>query len=131
MDIDSKLLLSMVESTLAMATLFLLRTVVARSEFLLLCMYGARVRDSSLANEVGYKCYSYTMVTRDLSLKTTRSPRARALDARVLHGARASATSVHTPNLNVIDLDLQQEVEGGHQPLARARTATVHVHVPL
>ena len=28
-----------------MATLFLLRTVVARSELLLLCMYGARVRD--------------------------------------------------------------------------------------
>ena len=36
---------SYVESTLAMATLFLLRTVVARSELLLLCMYGARVRD--------------------------------------------------------------------------------------
>ena len=38
-------LLSMVESMLAMATLFLLRTVVARSELLLLCMYGVRVRD--------------------------------------------------------------------------------------
>ena len=33
---------SFVESTLAIATLFLLRTVVARSELLLLCMYGAR-----------------------------------------------------------------------------------------
>ena len=36
---------SFVESKLAMATLSLLRTVVARSELLLLCMYGARVRD--------------------------------------------------------------------------------------
>ena len=36
---------SFVESTLAMATLFLLRTAVARSELLLLCMYGARVRN--------------------------------------------------------------------------------------
>ena len=36
---------SFVESTLVMATLFQLRTVVARSELLLLCMYGARVRD--------------------------------------------------------------------------------------
>ena len=36
---------SFVESTLVIATLFLLRTVVARSELLLLCMYGARVRD--------------------------------------------------------------------------------------
>ena len=36
---------SFVESTLAMATLFLLRTVVARSKLLLLYMYGARVRD--------------------------------------------------------------------------------------
>ena len=44
-DIDSKPLLSMVESTLAMATLFLLRTVVARSELLLLCVYGASVLD--------------------------------------------------------------------------------------
>ena len=33
---------SFVESMLAMSTLFLLRTVVARSELLLLCMYGAR-----------------------------------------------------------------------------------------
>ena len=34
---------SFVESTLAMATLFLLRTVVARSELLLLCMSGVHV----------------------------------------------------------------------------------------
>ena len=34
-----------VESMLAMATLYLLRTVVARSKLLLLCMYGVRVHD--------------------------------------------------------------------------------------